>query len=122
MTLDSTIPTSNKLYNLSFIDTVCRGNQVVKKKMLDTFLSTIPLDVVKIKNAHIEGDFETVSQVAHKIKPVLATYGINSISEDIHAIEMLAKDEPGHPEIGNKIELVVNTVNLVAQDIKINFL
>ena len=122
MTIDSTIPTSTKLYDLGFIDTVCRGNQVVKKKMLDTFISTIPLDVVKIKNAHESGDFETVSQIAHKIKPVLATYGINSVAEEINAIEILAKDQPGHPELFGKIELVVNTVNLVAQDIKINFL
>lgn len=120
MTIDSNSSEVAKLYDLSFIETICRGNQVSKRKMLETFISTIPLDVIKISSAQQAGDFATVSQLAHKIKPVLATYGITSVSKEIHDIEILARDEPGNSEISKKIELLEKTINLVAQDIKNN--
>jgi HPt (histidine-containing phosphotransfer) domain-containing protein len=118
MTMPPLSAPSLKLYDLSFVETICRGNINTKNKMLETFVLTIPLDVERIKEAHSNNNFPLVSQIAHKIKPVLSMYGIQTIADDINSIENLAKDEPGHPELYGKILKVDEIVSYVTNDIK----
>ena len=122
MTVHSLSALGLKLYDLSFVETICRGNVNTRNKMLETFVSTIPVDVERIKEAHSKKDFLLVSQIAHKIKPVLSMYGIQTVADDIHSIENLAKDEPGHPELYGKILKVDEIVSHVTNDIKSTFI
>ena len=53
----NTEATAYRLYDLSFIEKICRNNAETKRKMLQTFISTIPVAVEQIKNAHQRLEF-----------------------------------------------------------------
>lgn len=111
----------DKLYNLSFIENICRNNPENIKKMLQTFINSIPADIEQIKKAHHRLEFSVIQQTAHKIKPVLSFYSIVTLEEDITIIEQLAKEEKNTPDLLLKIQKLDEVVSSVVSDIKSHF-
>lgn len=112
----------NKLYNLCFIENICRNNSEKIKQMLQTFIHSIPAAVEQIKNAHQRNEFSIIQQTAHKIKPVLAFYSIAALEEDIILIEQLAKEEANTADLHRKILKLDEVINSIVTDMTINFL
>lgn len=112
----------NRLFDLSFIEKVCRNNAETKRKMLTTFISTIPFSVEEIRKAYQQQDFVTIKNTAHQIKPVLAFYAIVTLEKDIELIEQLANKAQNTTELQLKIQKLDEVVNKVVSQIKANFL
>jgi HPt (histidine-containing phosphotransfer) domain-containing protein len=114
-TENNTTANHEKLFDLSMIEKICRGNNDALTKMISTFISHIPLSVEEIKKAYREKDLETVNKTAHRIKPVLAIYAIVKIEREIRLLEKLSPEAMSKADTGliiNKLDQVVNSVAL----------
>ena len=106
-------PTPEKLYDLSKIVEISRGNDDFVKKMISMFISEIRSSLEQIKKAYKDGDFPTVNQVAHRIKPSIINMDILSIKNEMQQIESLALNDPESdllPTYINKAEVVLTKV------------
>lgn len=106
-------PTPEKLYDLSKIVEISRGNDAFVKKMISMFISEIRSSMEQIKKAYKDGDFHTVNQVAHRIKPSIINMDILSIKNEMQQIESLALNDPESdllPTYINKAEIVLAKV------------
>ncbi|WP_386808888.1 Hpt domain-containing protein [Lutibacter holmesii] len=87
-TPNSELPAS-KLYNLSLIDTMCRGNQEQVAKMVKVFTSEISQSVADINTAFSEKDFLTIKKLTHKVKPTLTYFGVEKLQKELLLIDAL---------------------------------
>ncbi|GAB2838306.1 Hpt domain-containing protein [Ferruginibacter profundus] len=110
-----------KLYELSMIDQLCRGNQEQVAKMIAVFVEQVPPSVEEIKLAYNNLDFVTIKKTAHKIKPTLTYYGIASLVKDIRFIEALAETASVN-ELAVKIKKLDDVITAVVAQMKKDYL
>jgi len=78
---------NDQLYNLSLLKSDARDNPVFLKRMLTLFIDTIPPIVNKMDQHFEKGEMDSISSLAHKIKPTLDGAGIFSLKATIRNIE-----------------------------------
>ncbi|GEM54077.1 hypothetical protein B0A58_06150 [Flavobacterium branchiophilum NBRC 15030 = ATCC 35035] len=81
---------SQKVYNLSAIEKMSRGNQDFVLKMIKLFIEQSKITIQKIRQAIEQDDFEEVSRLIHKIKPSIEGLGILSILDKVKLLEKIA--------------------------------
>ncbi len=74
-------------YDLSLIRASSRGKEEFVLQMIQVFCEQIPEMVRSMKKSWQDGDYETMSRLAHKIKPNLANFGVASLKQVIEALE-----------------------------------
>jgi HPt (histidine-containing phosphotransfer) domain-containing protein len=116
-----TANSAEKLYELSMIEQLCRGNQEQVIKMITVFIEQVPPSVEEIKMAYSNRDFTAIKKTAHKIKPTLTYYGIAVLEKDIRFIEALAETESIH-ELAVKIKKLDEVITTVAAQMKKDYL
>ncbi|MEO5893113.1 MAG: response regulator, partial [Ferruginibacter sp.] len=99
-----------KLYDLSTIRTISRGNEIFVVKMVNMFIEHTPAQVVEMEAKYHDGDYKGMGAIAHKIKPGIDNMGIVSLKETIRAIERIGKD-------GMDIDLVPDLLQKVSKDL-----
>lgn len=105
--------TSEKLYDLELIEKMCRGSLDLVKEMLNVFIEDLPHAVSEIKAAYQTKDFKTIKAVAHRVKPVLNFYAVQSLAHHIPQLEELAEQEDGGEEMQqmiNKMDVVIAAI------------
>ncbi len=108
---------NDKIYSLDLIMELSRGNMDFVRKMVSVFCEQTPEAVENIISAYNANDLETVSKVAHRIKPNLANFGIVSLAEDIKDIESLALNGTATPVLEEKIRRLETVVNLAVKQL-----
>ncbi len=93
------MPTEVKLYDLKKINILFGGNIELVKKLVDSFVEHTPGVLDELSIAANEHDWKKVSALSHRLKASLNTMSINSLSEDILALEV---DYQSLPEIEKK--------------------
>ena len=78
---------NDQLYNLSLLKSDARDNPVFLKRMLTLFIETIPPIVNKMDQHFEKGEMDSISSLAHQIKPTLDGAGIFSLKATIRNIE-----------------------------------
>ncbi len=102
-----------KLYDLSKLKAISRGNDDFIKKMLELFIEEIPKSLDQMQAAYKNADWKTVGSVAHKIKPSIQNMGITSLVNDIQSIENAGKEKPDPIEIEkliNKVQYILDNI------------
>jgi CheY-like chemotaxis protein len=79
--------TGDKLYDLSMVELIGKGNPGFIHKMVSLFLEQVPKDLEKMNEYSNSGEWEQVSKLAHRMKPSIEGMGINSLKEPIREIE-----------------------------------
>lgn len=103
----------DKGYDLSMLHEMSRGNDDFVRKMIMLFLTSTPPALDQILQAYSQGDFQTVSKTAHRIKPSIDNMGILVIKDEIRLIEKLAVENPESPELVQSISKVKEVLNQV---------
>lgn len=102
--------------NLSYLNDVASGSVEFMVEMIDIFLEQTPGYFDTLTQAIKDGNWQTVADVAHKIKPTLAFMGVDKAKDDMQAIELKARGrtdlESIEPEF---IKLKATCANLFAQ-------
>ena len=109
---------TEKLYDLSMIEQLCRGNQEQVKKMMTVFINQVPQAVEEIRMAYSNKDFATIKNTAHRIKPTLSYYAIVTIEKDVQQIEAMAKEGFSTIELEVKINKLAAVITQVAEKMK----
>jgi PAS domain S-box-containing protein len=105
--------TTGKLYDLTDLKAMSRGNEEFVKKMITTFCATIQAALGHLITAARSRDYKTVKETAHKMKPSVATFCVNSIKDDILWLERLdvitcSPDEV--VKVASKVEWILQDV------------
>lgn len=76
-----------KLYDLTFLEEATGGNQDFMDNMVQLIIEDTPEEFKKIASALDDKDYQTVSSIAHKIKPSVKLVCKASFLQEILAIE-----------------------------------
>ncbi|MDX5346508.1 MAG: Hpt domain-containing protein [Hymenobacteraceae bacterium] len=115
---------TDKLYDLTLLEKMSRGNQQFMLRMLILFMETVPPSVQQMQESFRLAEWQELSKQAHKLKSTLDTMGIASLKEPIRKIENDAKnmDNPVHLQAElQQLDQVVKKV-LTQIDEQINLL
>ncbi|MBK8667956.1 MAG: PAS domain S-box protein [Saprospiraceae bacterium] len=110
------------LYNLQKLDEISRDDVSFVHKMVIIFVEQTPLSIAEMKIALSNGDMETVSKIAHRIKPGIDNMGISSLTSVIREIE--AKGKSSNPNIDKMWDLVritEETLDKVIESLRIEY-
>lgn len=107
-----------KLYNLSKLEEISRGDKSFVKKMVAMFCDTVPAAVAEIKTAYEHKDYTKIKSVAHRIKPSIDSMGIESLKNEIRQIEHFALQSEDTGNLRQLIDQLDTVVQQVVQALK----
>ena len=94
----------SKLTDLTYLKSVCDGDQAFMTEMIETFLQGTPELIDQLKVACLNQNWAEVGAVAHKVKPSITFMGIASMKELILDIEHSGKDGREVEKLKGKID------------------
>ncbi len=97
-----------KLYDLSKLNEISRGDKDFVKKMITLFVEQGKISLQQINDAHKINDFDTIHKTAHRLKPSIDNMGIVCLKKEIRDLEALAKK----PISGNDLSSLIEHLNL----------
>ncbi len=89
--------------DLSYLEEIANGNTDFIVEMIDLFLQQAPESLLQIREQVVKKEFQSVGNLAHKLKPTFAMIGVMSGSKLAERIEKLTR---GGYELENISELV----------------
>ena len=106
-------------YDLAELRKLSRGDESFVQQMVEIFVTQTPVALDEIRQAMQESDPLTVSKVAHRIKPSIASMGIGQLDGVARDIELYAKSEDMDPEVlTNKVNYFQGTLATVVEKIR----
>ena len=111
--------TKQSLCDLSKLEKIGNGDKGFVTEMVRLFIDQVPADVSHIRAAYSRNDFISVKEIAHKIKPVIDSMGINSLHQKIRKIESVALDAPDSPELNELIKELETVITLVVEELEV---
>ncbi len=102
---------SDSVYDLSQLEELGGGDMDFVNMMVATFLEHTPGQLEEMKKAHASGDWATLGSIAHKIKPNVDMFGINTIVQDIRDLEQMGKAGESGPDMDSKLAKVDQELN-----------
>jgi len=107
-----------KIYDLTQLEALAGGSQEFVLEMVSTFLEHAPGQVKEVKDALDIADYQTVGNVAHKIKPSLDLMGIESLTNDIRLIEKYGKNGENLEELPDLVNKLLTVSEEVFAEMK----
>ncbi len=106
------------LYDLSLLWSVANDDEEFIKKILTTYMDTVPADIDMLDKAMAQKDWETVGKQAHKIKPAIDYMGIVALKAVIRKMEAVPADMA---EISKNARYIRDIIEKVFQQFKKDF-
>ena len=110
----------SKLYDLSLLESIGKGNRDFITRMLNLFIEQVPVSVEEIKQAFQDNDLPKIKSVAHRIKPSIDNMGIGNLKTEIREIESIAESGNKNEKLNDLIRLLDCTIAKVVRQIKQN--
>ncbi len=114
----TTEQTSEKLYDLSYLRGIQGSSTDLVNKLIEIFIRTVPPATKEMMHAAKNGDWQSVSKLAHKVKSSINTMGIHSLKNDIKFVEEYAAQKQELEEVANKIETIDNSVIIASKQLQ----
>ncbi|NME70916.1 Hpt domain-containing protein [Flammeovirga aprica] len=110
---------NTKLYNLSQLEMLSRGDDGFVNKMLNSFTGNLKDGIKEITDAYKLHDWSTIGKVAHKLKPSMLVLGVTSLKETIIFLEKDHKDgSVDEKEISMKVESFLEKCGILLMQIQ----
>jgi len=110
-----------KLYDLSSIRAISRGNQFFVQKMVNMFMAQTPVQVAEMESSYHHNNFKEMAAIAHKIKPSIDNMGIVSLRNPIREIERIGKTGTGHDSLSGLVQIVSTHLRQVINELQREF-
>lgn len=108
--VDETVPTE-KLYDLTMIHGLSGGDESFIRQMVELFVETMPASTKELQGFLDQQQWEPLGKLAHKLKSTTGSMGIDSIKDEVKAVEQNCKKNEnldGTPALVKKVILVIN--------------
>ena len=112
---------TQKLYDLTMVESISGGDQGFIKKMVQLFVDTMPQNVGDLQTALQQENWEMVGKHAHKMKSTIDSMGITLLKEDIRAIESSGKNKINLELVPALVTKVAETIQKCIAQIKNDF-
>ena len=109
------------IYSLDKINEMAAGDEDFVQSVITVFLEEVPVDLEALEKAIDEKDFDSVYQLAHKIKPNVDLLGMEQTRATALEIETLGKSAENSAEIESKFPLLKKDVLQVISEFKKDF-
>ncbi|PWT94985.1 MAG: hypothetical protein C5B52_18885 [Bacteroidetes bacterium] len=109
-----------KLYDLSLLESIGKGNREFITRMLNLFIEQVPASIDEIKQSYQNNDLPKIKSVAHRIKPSIDNMGIASLKSEIREIEALAETGNKNERLSDLIRMLDCTLTKVIKQIRLN--
>ncbi len=119
-TIMQTEPTE-KLYDLTLVNELARGNEEFILNLSKIFIDTVPPTSREMVQECKKKNWEQVGKLAHKLKSTIDTMCINSLKDDIRLIEKNGKDKKNIDAIPGLVEKTDQVIEKVTQQLKAAF-
>lgn len=116
---EPTASASEKLYDLTHLHSMCRGNEAFFNKMLKVFIDTVPTSVVSLETAMLRQDWTNVAEMAHKLKTSFDTMRVASLKPVIRKLEVDAKKQENLAAIPEQVEKVTQTTRALLDQLRL---
>jgi HPt (histidine-containing phosphotransfer) domain-containing protein len=110
---------AGKPYDLTSIFAISDNNPQFLEKLLLIFAENISNDLRLINEAANTGNWQAVGQLAHKMKPSLTHFGINSLQDVIRNLEHPAGYDVQH--LNSLVAQLNSVINKVLTGLKNEF-
>ncbi len=90
---ESTTPGTGRYSDLSYLNTIAKGNKEFLMKFLNTFITQMSKDLPLLKQQLEDQNWEGLSATAHKMKPSFVFVGIKECQDIVVTIENDARDQ-----------------------------
>jgi CheY-like chemotaxis protein len=84
-------PVAEIAFDFSYLRDVSGNNEEFIKEMIQTFIQTIPPILSEMNSSVSRKDWESLSKLAHQIKPSFALMGMNDLRTELVFIEQNGK-------------------------------
>jgi CheY-like chemotaxis protein/HPt (histidine-containing phosphotransfer) domain-containing protein len=104
------IPTE-KLYDLTMIHGLSGGDEAFIRQMVELFVDTMPSSMLELQATIDRKEWEAMGKLAHKLKSTTGSMGMNSIKEEVRAVEQNCKKTENleaTPALATKVITVIN--------------
>ncbi|UFH56335.1 PAS domain S-box protein [Spirosoma sp. KNUC1025] len=115
------IKSPTKLYDLSKLESISRGDSEFIQQMVQLFCTETPTAVNQLVDAYYLGNLRKVKSIAHRIKPSIDNMGIDSQTEGIRAIDQLAQTGEASNELEARISSFAETITEVVRQLQADF-
>jgi CheY-like chemotaxis protein len=112
---------STKQYSLALIEDLMQGNKDLIKKIVETFISSVPPVVKAMENASLAKDWLQAAKEAHSLKSNVDTLKMNVVHGYVKTIEINGKNSINTHEIPLLVEKAKKGINEVIQQLKEEF-
>ena len=107
--------TKEKLYDLSALKQISRGNESFIEKMVKMFIDETPALVIEMMENYQQGNYKAMGALAHKIKPVIDNMGIVSLKDTIIEIERKGRLNTNDEALQDLLFLVKTSIDAVVK-------
>jgi PAS domain S-box-containing protein len=107
-----------KLYDLSMIEKMSYGDKEFIKKIIGIFISQSIENSNLILRSLEENNYDTISAIAHKLKPSIEHMGISSLYETVRKVEKFDPNITTLDEFKQWIDHLTSTLLKVAEQLK----
>jgi CheY-like chemotaxis protein len=108
-----------KLYDLTHLHSMCRGNEAFFNKMLQVFIDTVPASVVSLETAMLRQDWPNVAEMAHKLKTSFDTMRVSRLKPLIRKLEADAKKQENLTTIPEQVEHISNLTRTLLNQLRL---
>lgn len=92
--------------NLTFLKEISDGNENFFREFISLFLASAPKAISEMEKCCSSGEWDTLRQLAHKIKPSFNYIGLKELNQAAAKIEELASKKSDSVEIHSLIEKI----------------
>lgn len=104
---------SKKLYNLSNLEEISGGSEDFLRQMIILFLDQAESSCTGLAKAVDENNIAQIKNLAHQLKPSVDNFRVDELSQLIRKVEDLAENNPGSPELPEKISQSISLLKAV---------
>lgn len=108
-------------YNLAKVYAISENDDQFVKQVVTLFVMEVPVDLIQVKEAINEKDYNRTYSFAHKIKPTLDLLGMTVALEEILFIEDWAKREGKRKEIKETYKDLESRIEKAVKEIRKDF-
>lgn len=110
---------STKHINLDFLREISDGNDNFFKEFIGLFLNSAPQAISDMEQSYFDKNWDTLSKVAHKIKPSFNYIGLKDLNRCAAKIEELANNKSDTLEIQMMIDNIKTVCKVAYTELEI---